>query len=234
MFLWFAARMEKWLFQGISVLKFKASLFLLFFFQFGFVSGQPNWKLVADEDGVRVFSKSVMDSRIKAVHVTCEIKANLAQILALLLDVETAEQWICHTKSCSVLKRVSASELYYYTEVDLPWPLNNRDFVTHMKIFQHPVTKIITITAPAVPGILAAKEGIVRIDHSVGTWILTPLGKERVNIDYTLQVDPGGIIPAYIVNAFAVKAPVLSIKKMREILPKYKNSGHTLFSISEP
>ena len=207
---------------------------MLFFFQLGLVSGQPNWKLVANEDGIRVFSKTVMDSRIKALKTTCEIKANLAQMVALLLDVEAAGQWICHTKSCSLLKKMSASELYYYTEVALPWPLSNRDFVTHMRVFQDPVTKIVTISTPAVPGVLAERAGIVRVNHSVGTWTLTPLGKENVNVEYTLQVDPGGIIPAYIVNAFAVQAPVLTIKKLRQILPKYKDTGHTLFLISEP
>ncbi len=207
---------------------------MLFFFRLGLVSGQPNWKLVANEDGIRVFSKTVMDSRIKALKTTCEIKANLAQMVALLLDVEAAGQWICHTKSCSLLKKMSASELYYYTEVALPWPLSNRDFVTHMRVFQDPVTKIVTISTPAVPGVLAERTGIVRVNHSVGTWTLTPLGKENVNVEYTLQVDPGGIIPAYIVNAFAVQAPVLTIKKLRQILPKYKDTGHTLFLISEP
>jgi hypothetical protein len=234
MFLWFTARMEKQSFCRIKIPIFKVILFLLFFFQFGLVSGQPNWKLVAHEDGIQVFSKTVMDSRIKALITTCEIKANLAQLEALLLDVEAAGQWICHTKSCSLLKKVSASELYYYTEVALPWPLSNRDFVTHMKIFQDPVTKIVTISTPAVPGVVAERAGIVRVNHSVGTWVLTPLGKECVKIEYTLQVDPGGIIPAYIVNAFAVNAPVLTIKKMRGILPKYKNATHTLFLISEP
>jgi hypothetical protein len=209
-------------------------VFLVLCFQFGSVSGQPDWKLVAHEDGIQVYCRSVAGSKIRALKATFEIHSGLRQVVSLLLDLNAAKQWIGHTKSCSLLKQISPSELYYYTEVALPWPLNNRDFVSHMEIFQDPVSYIVTINIPPVSGMISERPGIVRINQAIGNWLLKPLGKGRIKVEYTLQVDPGGIIPAYVVNFFAVKAPILSIKKMQKILPHYKSKKQAKFPILEP
>ena len=204
-------------------------IFLSFYFHIIPVSGQSEWKLIKEDTGIKVFSKTVPDSKIKAIKAELILKASASQLVALLLDVNTATEWVFHTKSCVLIRKISDSELYYYSEVSLPWPLENRDFVAHIKVFQDPKTKVVTVDAPAVPGWMAAKNGIVRISHSVGLWIITPIDKERIKLEYSLQVDPGGVIPAWVVNTFAAQGPIESFKKMQVQLklPQYKNASLT-------
>ena len=202
-------------------------LFLIFFFiQITTATSQSAWKVVTEEEGITVFSKSVPESKVKALKVECVLKSSASQLVELLMDVNTADQWVFHTKSCVLLKKVSPSELYYYSEVSLPWPLENRDFVAHIKVSQDRATKVVTVDAPAIPGWIAKKKGIVRISHSKGLWIITPIDKEKLKLEYTLQVDPGGIIPAWAVNLFSAQGPIETFKKMRQqlLLPKYKNA----------
>jgi len=190
-------------------------------------TGQGSWQFMTEKDGIRVFSKEVANSKIKAIKAECTLNSSASQLVALLLDIPAAEQWVFHTKSCVLLKKVSPSELYYYSEVTLPWPLENRDFVARIRVSQDPVTKVITIDAPAIPGWVPVKKDLVRISHSVGLWVITPLDKEHVKLEYSLQVDPGGVLPAWLVNAFAAQGPLESFKSMREhlLLPKYKNAS---------
>lgn len=197
----------------------------LFYISIIAVQGQATWNLIAEKDGIKVFSKTVPTSKIKAVKVECVVNASASQLVALLMDLPVATEWVSHTRSCVLVKRISASELYYYSEVSLPWPLENRDFVAHIRVSQDPVTKLVTVNAPAVPGWVAEKKGIVRITHSVGHWIITPLEQGRTKVEYTLQVDPGGIIPAWSVNMLAAQGPMESFKNMKEqlLLPRYKN-----------
>ncbi len=143
------------------------------------------------------------------------MNASLDEIIRLLLDVELAQKWICHTKSCVLLRRVSENELYYYTEVSLPWPLSNRDFVTHLKVIRNAGSQIVTVEAPAVSGFVPERKGVVRVKHSVSTWIITPAGKNRCVLEYRLHVDPGGAIPAWVINSFASHAPVETFQNMR-------------------
>lgn len=179
---------------------------------------QTEWKRVAAHDGVKVYARTVPDSRIRAMKAECTLDANMEEVTALLLDVQAAERWVCHTKSCRLIKKVSDTELFYHTEVSLPWPLDNRDFVTHLRIIRHDKSDLVTVEAPAVAGIVPVREGIVRINTSVNRWLIRPLPNGKVWVEYLLQVDPGGHIPAHVVNMFACRAPIETFRNMRKVL----------------
>ena len=194
--------------------------------QIGIVSAQTDWKLRADEDGIKVYASVVPDSKVKSVKVETQFNATAPQLVALLMDVKTSTDWVYHLKSAVVVKQVSANELYYYSEVSLPWPAANRDFVAHLTVSQNPETKVVTVDGPAVPGFVPEKKGIVRVNESVGKWIITPVGNDKVNVVYVLHMDPGGELPAWLVNMFSSDAPMKIFKSMRTQLqkPVYRNT----------
>lgn len=185
------------------------------------------WQPASQKDGIKVFSAEVPGSKVKAIKVECDFDATLAQLVTVLLDVKTCTEWVYSTKSCTLIKQVSPSELYYYSEISIPWPAQNRDFVAHLTVTQNPETKVVYMDGPAVPGFVPVKKGIVRIDHSMGKWIMTPVGEKRVHVVYTLQVDPGGEIPAWLVNMFAANGPTQSFKNLRLQLqkPAYRDAS---------
>ncbi|WP_229208718.1 START domain-containing protein [Dyadobacter luticola] len=186
---------------------------------------QDNWKLVTKKEEITVYSQEVPGSKIKALRVECVVDVPLMQVAALLLDVEGGTDWVYKTKSCTMIRKVSPTEMYYHSEIDLPWPLDNRDFVAHVKASQNPVSKVITIEGPVVSGMVPEKKGIVRVSDSKGHWVVSPLSPGKSKIQYWLHTDPGGSIPAWAVNAFAAEGPIESFKKLKEQvkLPKYRN-----------
>src|ERR1700743_1092446 len=186
---------------------------------------QNDWKLSTEKDGVRVYTSMVPDSKIKAIKVECDLNATSSQLVALVTDVTTAPNWVYHVKSAKLVKQVSPAELSYYSEVSLPWTAQHRDFVAHLIVSQDPGTKVVTIDGPAVPGFVPIKKGIVRIDNSIGKWIITPVGPDQVNVEYSIHVDPGGALPSWLVNMFATEAPVKIFQSLRMQLQKsaYKN-----------
>jgi len=189
------------------------------------VSGQENWKLKSNKEGIAIYLRSLPDSKFKAVKVECEVVASLSQLVAVILDVKTGTEWVYSTKSSILLKQVSPSELYYYSEVSIPWPASNRDFIAHLIAVQDPHTKVVTVYGPTVGDYVPVKKDIVRITQSEGKWILIPVGPHKVKIEYTLRVDPGGNIPAWLVNMFAAKGPYESFSKLRTHVqkPAYAN-----------
>lgn len=190
-------------------------------------SAQSDWRYLTEKEGIKVYSRAVPGSKIKALKVDCTVYTTLSALVTLLLDVPATPLWVYHTKSCVLLRQVSPSELYYYSEVSLPWPLDNRDFVAHVKVTQDKGSRVVTVNAPAIPGWVAAKKGIVRVNQSLGLWVLTPVGKNSVKVEYSLQVDPGGVIPAWAVNLLSSQGPIESFIKMRQRLqqPAYRNAA---------
>jgi hypothetical protein len=200
-------------------------IFLLLVLKMNSASGQSNWKLSAEKEGIKIYTSIMPDSKIKAIKVECDLNATPSQLVALVMDINTAPDWVYHVKSAKLVKQISPAELYYYSEVSLPWPAANRDFVAHLIVSQNPDTKVVTIDGPAVPGFVPIKKGIVRIDNSVGKWIITPLGPDQINVEYSIHVDPGGTLPAWLVNIFATQAPLQIFRSLRMQLqkPAYKN-----------
>jgi hypothetical protein len=84
---------------------------------------------------------------------------------------------------------------------------------------------VVTVDAPCLPDMVPVKDGIVRIEHSVGKWIITPTNNGQVKIEYTLHLDAGGSVPAWLLNMFITQGPTESFKKLKVQLQKsdYKN-----------
>jgi hypothetical protein len=185
-----------------------------------------DWKLKSDKNGIKIYTSPVENSKVKALKVECTFQSTLSQMVSVLFDVKGCTEWVYHTKSISLLKQVAPNNLYYYSEISLPWPASNRDFVAHLTATQDDVTKVVTVNGPAVPGMVAEKDGVVRIKQSKGKWILTPIGKDEVKVEYTLTVDPAGSIPAWLVNLVSSEGPTQSFKALKEQLkkPEHKNA----------
>lgn len=190
------------------------------------VNAQADWTLKRAKDGISIYTKTVSSSGLKGIRVKCSLPAKLSQMVALIMDVDAGEEWVYGTKSSVLLRKVSPSELYYYSEVDIPWPLSNRDFIAHLIVSQDPRTKVVTINGPTEATYLPVKKNIVRVNHSNGKWILTPTKNNSIQIDYTLEVDPGGTIPVWLVNLFATSGPTETFKKMKTQIqkPQYVNA----------
>jgi hypothetical protein len=190
------------------------------------VSAQAGWKFKTEKDGIKVYTSTVSTSKFKAIKVECELNATASQMIKVLLDVSNGPEWLDHTKLCTLIKQVSPSELYYYSEVNIPWPIQHRDFVAHLTVRQNPDNKVVTVDGPAVSGLVPIKEGIVRVRSSKSLWIITPIAKGVVKVLYTLQVDPGGYVPAWLVNLLAGEGPLKSFEGLKLQLKKpiYQNA----------
>ncbi|MDP9077263.1 MAG: START domain-containing protein [Bacteroidota bacterium] len=199
---------------------YRAIITLILLLRISVVSAQSEWKLKTEKDGIKVYISTVSTSKFKAVKVDCELNTNLSQLIMVLLDVKNCVEWLDHTKSCTLIKQVSPSELYYYSEVSIPWPVQNRDFVAHLTVHQNAETKVVTMDGPSVNGMVPVKDGIVRVRSSKSLWILTPVGNNRVRVVYTLQVDPGGSVPAWLVNMLAGESPLKSFQNLMVELKK--------------
>jgi len=184
------------------------------------VFGQTAWKLNTDKEGIKVYTGEFAGSNVKAIKVECEMDASATELVALLMDVNTSAEWVYRTKSAKIIKQVSPSEIYYYSEVNMPWPVANRDFVAHLTVNQNPATKIVEIDGPAVAGMVPQKKGIVRIDHSMGKWTIVPIDPNHIKVEYTLHTEPGGSLPAWMVNMFAAEGPMEVFKAIKVHLQK--------------
>jgi len=183
-------------------------------------SAQPDWELRAEKKDIKVYTRTYADSKYKAIKVELILQTTLSRLVTVLLDIKAAPEWVYATKSATLLKQVSPSELIYYSEVKLPWPMSNRDFIAHLITTQDPNTRVVTILGPTINNYVPEKKELVRVKRSEGKWVLTPVGKDHIRVEYTLRTDPGGDLPAWLFNLFVTKGPVESFENLKTQLNK--------------
>lgn len=181
---------------------------------------QDGWKLSNTKNDIRIYTRPVANSKIKAIKVECSLPVRPSQLVYVIMDIDHGSEWVYHGKDARILKRVSPSELYYYSEVVVPWPCENREYVAHIITTQNPKTKVITVDAPCILGMVPARPHIVRITHSIGKWTINPMENGVIKVSYELEVDPAGSVPAWLVNLFATQGPMETFEGLKVQLQK--------------
>jgi hypothetical protein len=125
-----------------------------------------------------------------------------------------------------LLKRVSSTEMYYYSRIDFPWPLSDRDIIMHSKMVQDPVTKKVVSTSVAMPDYIPTVKDVVRIRTANTVWTVFPGVGGWLYSEYYIYSDPGGSLPAWLINMAIDVGPRETVKNIRNILrdPKYQNA----------
>lgn len=179
---------------------------------------QYDWKLSKDKDGIKVYESETKNSNFRSIKVECVLQGTYDKLMTVLNDVSRHKEWVYNSKGSNILKRNSPYDFYYYTETSIPWPMSNRDAVIHLTMTRDSLNRFLKVTAVGVPNFIPEKNGKVRVPRSSINWYVTMPSSTSVRIVYTFEADPGGSMPAWLVNMFADKGPYESFKKLSEIL----------------
>lgn len=176
-----------------------------------------DWHLVRAARGIQVYTAPAGNSGLKYVKVTAVLRGSLEKVQAVFRQIDQQKDWVYKTRKAYLLKQISPNELWYYTETSLPWPLSNRDAVIRMKLEaqgQHQLA----ITQEGVPSAAPLHTGVVRVPHLEGKWLFRVQREGQLSVEYYLDVDPGGALPAWVVNLFVTKGPFETLVQLQRLI----------------
>lgn len=198
--------------------------FCLFFSTSTFAQKAGKWHLKKNKKDLKVYVRESPDSPFKELKMIFTVEATMSAIVELLQDVDAIPDWVYKCPEAYTITRINDNEEIYYNLIDFPWPLDDRDVVVKNTLVQDPVSKVIRSESFVSSGHVAEKPGIVRIEKLHLWWEFTPKADGKVEVEYYLKSDPGGYLPAWIVNMAIDQGPSQTVKSFRKILkePKYK------------
>jgi hypothetical protein len=208
----------------------------LIFFLSGLLTGDSipaKWTLKKYQNGIAVYTRMSESSTLKEVRCVNTVHSSLSAIVALLKDADNCPEWIYACSESKILKMISNTEQYQYLVTDVPMPFSDRDIVTDQKITQDPKTKVVTIKSMSMPKYYPVQENRVRVEDFHSQYTLTPLADGNVYVEFELYVDPGGAVPAWLVNMNIVRGPFNTTVAMLDQLKKSKYSSAHLPFIDE-
>lgn len=196
--------------------------------------GTADWQLKKAEDGIEVYSQPLSNSHFHRVKGVTIVTTELKSLLSFLQDESINTQWVPYSGGAELLQRKSSRESIVHFYVKSSWPFKDRDAVALFTVNQDPGNYSVHVAMSSLPDYIPQADNTVRMEQYQGYWQLAPLGDGRIRITYLNHIDPGGNIPSWIANPFAVKATWQALANLKQAITGYDKVAAHLDFIQEP
>ncbi len=196
-------------------MKITAVLGLLITMKFS-LYGQANWTVEKEKDGIKISSRPASSSQFNDIHVETDFPGNIEQLKSILLDVNHYTDWSYATKKSLLIKTLGPGKLIYFSEFEVPWPATNRYFYADIDLKLDSTAGTLNVIAVNLPNYLPVYKDLVEVVFTKGVWKVSTNSNKSIHIDYTLQLNPGGSLPSWVINLFSSKGPMETFENIKQ------------------
>jgi len=193
----------------------------LFILLSNFLFSQENWKLIKDDNGIRIYTKTNAKTNFKTFRANMIIDASIDSFVALLNDIDAFKGWGYKTKEAKLLNRSGDTLLIMYSTAKSPFPFRDRDGIYLDRFKWNKETKTLNVEIEILDKYLELKNNLVRIKGE-GFWRVVVLPSRKIDITFQLQIDPGGTLPIWLSNVFVDDLPYFTLMNLRDFIKKDK------------
>ena len=121
-------------------------LLLLLFITLPFLlPAQTNWELARDKKETKVWVKDFPNSNFKQFKSETIVEAELADVVALQLDVANMGKWYDNVGTVTLVEKISELEGTYIVDFDMPFPVRDRVSAIRAKMTYDKETKTVYV-----------------------------------------------------------------------------------------
>ncbi|GAB2497970.1 START domain-containing protein [Algoriphagus taiwanensis] len=191
---------------------------LLTFFTFPFGTQQKDCELRKSAEGIEVYTCKMEDSKINSIQSSFTVSTSIEALSEALFDLDNFHKWQYKIRKTEMLKRISSEEFVYRAELQTPWPVSNRDLILQVKMSKGSKPNEYHFSAIGRPGFIPPRDGFVRVPLSEAHWYIQVVDDHHIEIKHSILIDPGGSIPAWLMNLSLAEGPFETFKSLREYL----------------
>ncbi|KAF4641721.1 START domain-containing protein [Toxoplasma gondii] len=189
----------------------------------------PNWELVVDQKAIKVYKFISPNSPVVLVKAYAELDSVPLQVLCHeIRDIPTRLQWDTTFEDYRVVEpNVNHNEIIYCL-MRAPFPISNRDFLQWRRTevdMEAGVVKMLMRSAshPSLP----ERPGVVRAETILSGYIMEQKGPNSSSLFIVAQTDVKGLIPKWVVNTTAARAPAGWVESLKKACGKYMKEHGT-------
>lgn len=175
-----------------------------------------SWEFAKEKDGIRIYTMKVDDKPLKAYKGIADIDAPAEKVFALIEDVNNTDWWDKSLSQIKVLGYEKNRFARYHLIFDMPWPVSDRELFVDAEVTIDPETGTRKIIAMPLRVDTPSPKDKIRINEYRQTWTIRPVSPNLTHVTLEGYVNPGGSLPAWIINMFIVDAPMNSIGEVKK------------------
>ncbi|MBH1969586.1 hypothetical protein FK216_00065 [Moraxellaceae bacterium AER2_44_116] len=195
---------------------------------------QDEWRLIKQDRAhdIKAYDKRDLGKNLRSFKVEYEVETDLDTIARVYFDFDNYRKWFYQVQEAKLLKKVSATEFYYYIVHRAPPTLPDRDAIIHATIEPYTAKRgYALLTLKSIPNYFPAKPPLVRMIAEDMTVKWTPMGGGKIHGVAEGYVDPGGVVPSWAINYVQRQAPYQTALGFQRVLksPFYKDAKEKPF-----
>ncbi|MEY4510246.1 MAG: hypothetical protein RLZZ450_2368 [Pseudomonadota bacterium] len=173
------------------------------------------WRLTREDDGIRSWERASPQQPLPSYRARTMFDASVWEALAILDDVDRACEWTAHCAEMRRVQTLSEREVLVYARMDAPWPVRDRDATVRVQVVYGDVGELIVHirgeSAPAPTG----HKAVVHMPRFIAHYRFQTRG-ERVEVEYQLELDPGGALPDWLKGLVAKQLAHDTLARLRD------------------
>ena len=166
------------------------------------LAAPPGWTVVGVTDGVEVAQQSSKGSDLLSFRGETTTSVPIAKLAGLLQDDPKATEWVNLMSVSDSLDRIDEQSRYLYQVIDLPWPVQDRDYLLKRTVNIDVPNKVFTVSIVSTVNSQQKpeQECCIRADITKTLWHLQRLDNGKTKVVVEVTTDPKGSLPAWLVN----------------------------------
>jgi hypothetical protein len=159
------------------------------------------WEVLMTQAGVTVAQQNVAGSPIMAFRGEGVMDVPISVLVSLLLDDERATEWVDLQAEHWVISQESADFKHIYERYDLPFPIDDRDYVISQQATYDDANAIFTLNFESVNDPAKPVSDCCERAMAYRTfWRLTKVDDSSTKVEIEVHTDPKGMLPSWLIN----------------------------------
>lgn len=192
-------------------------------------AAETGWKKIGEYQQITGYTRTTNKSSIDAMKGVGIVDAPVAVVEALIRDFPAQTEYMYKCKEAMVVNtpefKSSGDTIYDYNVTAMPYPVNDRDAVAKAVFTVDKATGTVYVHVEGIKTTYKQDKKRVRMPLVIVDYTLVPKGTDKTEVTYEALADPGGNLPAFIVNLLTKNLSIETISGIRKMVQKdkYKN-----------
>ncbi len=176
-----------------------------------------DWTVINITDGITVSQKTIPNSDLFAFRGEGVVDVHISKLQSVLFDEKRGSEWVDLMEEAYPVTDWNVEKRIIYQKYDLPWPIQDRDYVMTQNRKINVDTKTITATYQSIESKeKPQQECCIRAYAQRTYWKMEALPNGQTRVAVEVQTDPKGALPAWLINMIQRDWPYNSITRLTE------------------
>ncbi len=188
---------------------------------------EEKWHLAYKTNGIDVYRRVTGSSKFLEFKAIGTLRGTMSEYVSVIFDTDEHTDWAPRCLEARNIEKINDRELIIYTVYAGVWPAADRYYAARVFMASEPEMPIVCIDVERVelPDATPVAKEMVHIPYLKSSWIFEQTSQNFTRVELRAHVDPGGWIPAWLVNLGYSKVPYQFLQNLESQVAK--RSNHT-------